>query len=109
MTKLVLPSRFPAALAVLVVLPVWGLVSGCASVPPAPSAPVVTYEQKLGWILRLEDQRVLHDPVAPSLVSVPAAGGRVAVVASPPAADLVQLLAEPDGDRGTAPDAPVGV
>ncbi len=97
MTRLVLPSRFPAALAVLVVLPVWGLVAGCASVPSAPSAPVVTYEQKLGWILRLEDQRVLHDPVAPSLVSVPAAGGRVAVVASPPAADLVQLLADPDG------------
>ncbi len=97
MTKLMLPSRFPAVLAVLVALPVWGLVAGCASVPPAPSARVVTYEQKLGWILRLEDQRVLRDPVAPSPVSVPAAGGRVAVVASPPAADLVQLLADPDG------------
>src|SRR5512132_2556260 len=37
------------------------LASGCASAPPA-KAPIYTYEQKLAWIVRLEDQRVLHDP-----------------------------------------------
>jgi cyclophilin family peptidyl-prolyl cis-trans isomerase/HEAT repeat protein len=47
------------------------LVGGCASAPKAPlpvepPAPVITYEQKVGWILRLEDQRVLSDQPAPA-------------------------------------------
>ena len=37
----------------------------CASAPSPPPAPIpviVSYEQKLAWILRLEDQRLLRDP-----------------------------------------------
>ena len=36
--------------------------AACASAPLAPPAPVATFEQKMAWILRLEDQRVLRDP-----------------------------------------------
>ena len=40
--------------------------AGCASAPPkAPAAPVITADQKLSWILRLEDQRVLRAPEPP--------------------------------------------
>ena len=33
----------------------------CATVPVSP--PLPTFEEKLSWILRLEDQRVLRDPI----------------------------------------------
>src|SRR5216684_315650 len=43
--------------------------SACASAPPAPAAvrPAAgpTFDQKLSWILRLEDERVLRDPAPP--------------------------------------------
>ena len=72
------------------------LAAACATAPiappPRPEAPVVTYAQKLGWILRLEDQRVLRDSVAAAPVTPPTAGG----VAAPPAADLIALVS--DGD-----------
>src|SRR5216684_7655949 len=58
----------------------------CASAPPAPPAPLPkptappigpTFEQKMAWILRLEDQRILRDqPPAPP--------------------DLVRLITDPD-------------
>ena len=40
----------------------------CASTPPppAPTQVVVSYEQKMAWILRLEDQRLLRDPALPA-------------------------------------------
>ncbi|HXE79898.1 MAG TPA: HEAT repeat domain-containing protein [Vicinamibacterales bacterium] len=60
----------------------------CASraKPPAPEPP---QGDKLAWILRLEDQRVLRDPVRTD-----AAGPAGAPVA--PRADLVQLLGDAD-------------
>ncbi len=74
----------------------------CASAPPvaAPAAAVAgpSFEQKMSSILRLEDQRVLHDPapvVAPA--PPPPARGRNAppvVVPPPPPPDLVRLLAD---------------
>jgi len=57
--------------------------SACASVPPAPPAPVSiapvlsAFEQKMAWILKLEDTRVLRDPASES-------------------ADLVRMLADPE-------------
>jgi hypothetical protein len=33
--------------------------AGCATAPLPPAAPVITYEQKIAWILRLEDERLL--------------------------------------------------
>ncbi len=72
-----------------------GLAAGCASAPP-PSAPAtISYEQKIGWILRLEDQRVLGDPVVAPAVSIPARAGRAPAPAA--VADLVRLLGDPDG------------
>ena len=47
-------------------------VAGCASAPP-PAAPLgpPTLHEKLGWILQLEDQRVLRDPAAPPRPEMP--------------------------------------
>ena len=72
-------------------------VAACASVPPASSSagavPVVTWEQKLGWIVRLEDQRILRDPNPPSPVILkPATQREPALVAPGPPSDLVKLL-----------------
>jgi cyclophilin family peptidyl-prolyl cis-trans isomerase/HEAT repeat protein len=40
--------------------------SACASAPPvAPKAPTITQDQKISWILRLEDQRILRAPAPP--------------------------------------------
>ena len=74
-----------------------GLVaSACASTPPAPPAPLPTFEQKASWILRLEDRRVLRDP-APVVLPPPpppTQGRRSPVVVppAPPSPDLVRLL-----------------
>jgi cyclophilin family peptidyl-prolyl cis-trans isomerase/HEAT repeat protein len=61
-------------------------VAGCASTPPAPPPPP-TYEQKLTWILQLEDERILRLPPAPAAVT-PAA------VVAPTAPDLTLLLTD---------------
>src|SRR5215470_10606233 len=73
--------------------------SACASAPPAPTPvavtppPPVTWEEKLGWILRLEDQRLIRDPNPPApAILVPASTGRPAIVAPPPPSDLLRLL-----------------
>jgi cyclophilin family peptidyl-prolyl cis-trans isomerase/HEAT repeat protein len=68
--------------------------TGCASAPPvAPTVPVVTWEQKLGWIVRLEDQRILRDPNTPAPVILrPATQREPALVAPPPPSDLIRLL-----------------
>ncbi len=64
--------------------------TGCATSPPAKTE-VVTFEQKMAWILRLEDQRILRVPAPP--VPAEAARGRrakAAPVVLPP--DLGRLL-----------------
>lgn len=67
--------------------------AACASAPPPPPL-VITYEQKIGWILRLEDQRILRDPQP---VSAPVQlTRRVRVAPAPPTADLVRLAADPE-------------
>ena len=70
-----------------------------AAVPAPPSAPpdipVVTWEQKLGWILRLEDQRLLRDPNAPPPVILrPATRTEPQIVAPPPPSDLLRLFGD---------------
>ena len=48
----------------------------CASAPPpAPIPVIVSYEQKLAWILRLEDQRLLRDPALPEPEDTPSVEG----------------------------------
>ncbi len=65
----------------------------CATVPVLP--PLPTFEEKLSWILRLEDQRVVRDPIpAPPpdpVLQEPAS----TPLPPPPAPDLTQLIAEP--------------
>jgi HEAT repeat protein/cyclophilin family peptidyl-prolyl cis-trans isomerase len=77
------------------------VVSACASAPPAPPKPVVQpFEQKLAWILRLEDQRVLRDPspVVPPAPPAPTRDGRAPVVTPPPPPpDLLRLLSDGEG------------
>ena len=85
-------SRFKVALSLLV------FTAACASAPPTPTAaavkpPVVSWEEKLGWMLRLEDQRILRDPNPPApVILVPATKGRPAIVAPPPPSDLLRLV-----------------
>ena len=85
------------------------LTAACATAPPVvtppPVRPSFTYEQKLGWILFLEDARLLRDS-QPVAVSVPApaapASGRGGVQAPAPAApapvypDLLEMLRDQD-------------
>jgi HEAT repeat protein/cyclophilin family peptidyl-prolyl cis-trans isomerase len=81
------------------VLLVFGLASACASVPPVttpvkPAGP--SFEEKMAWILRLEDQRVLHDP-APAIAPAPPVAGRgqaPAIAPPPPPPDVVRLLSD---------------
>jgi cyclophilin family peptidyl-prolyl cis-trans isomerase/HEAT repeat protein len=69
------------------------IASGCATVPPAPAVPIVTWEEKLGWMVRLEDQRILRDPNSPPQVVLRAATEREpAIVAPPQPSDLLRLL-----------------
>ena len=72
--------------------------TGCATVPtpaPRPKPPVVTWEDKLGWMMRLEDQRLLRDPNPPApVVLAPATRTEPAVVAPGPPSDLIRLLSD---------------
>jgi cyclophilin family peptidyl-prolyl cis-trans isomerase/HEAT repeat protein len=61
--------------------------------PTVAEPPVVTYVDKLSWIVRLEDQRILRDPnPPPPLVLVPATRTQPQIVAPPPPSDLIRLL-----------------
>src|SRR5579862_3454093 len=84
--------------------------SACASAPPVPATarPTAgpTYDQKLSWMLRLEDERVLRDPAPPvpepPPVEPPRPGQKPGVAlpnitasAAPPLVpDLVRLLGD---------------
>ena len=78
--------------------------AACASAPPvAPKAPATTTQnQKMSWILRLEDQRILRAPAPPpSPVVVPVKGQAkknqplpIPEVVAPP--DLTTLIADTD-------------
>ena len=74
------------------------LLSHCASTP-AVVPPTISYETKVGWIIRLEDQRVLRDtePVPAPAPIIPAKKGKI-VTAPPPLAtpDLIKLANDAD-------------
>ena len=65
----------------------------CATTPP-PAAPPVSFEQKMAWILQMEDQRVLSLPLPPPPVVL--APKRRTAPAPPPSAvpDLAKLVAD---------------
>jgi cyclophilin family peptidyl-prolyl cis-trans isomerase/HEAT repeat protein len=81
--------RAAAAAALMTVM-----LPACASTP-GPAAPAHPADQKLAWILQLEDQRILR--LEPPAVPEPPAGRRAPVpapVVQP--ADLTRLVADPD-------------
>jgi cyclophilin family peptidyl-prolyl cis-trans isomerase/HEAT repeat protein len=80
----------PWALCLVVVLS-----AACATAPAQATIepPVISWEQKLTWMMRLEDQRIVRDPNPPApVVLAPAATNRPAVLAPPPPSDLIRLL-----------------
>jgi cyclophilin family peptidyl-prolyl cis-trans isomerase/HEAT repeat protein len=83
-----------AALGVIVSL----LAVACGpEAPPAtpPVVPRVSWEQKLAWIARLEDQRLLRDPTPVTPVVIrPATKTLPALIAPPPPTDLLVLLGD---------------
>jgi cyclophilin family peptidyl-prolyl cis-trans isomerase/HEAT repeat protein len=80
------------------------LSAACATAPitavpaqpsSAPAIPVVSWEEKLGWILRLEDQRLLRDPnTPPPAILRPATRTEPQIVAPPPPSDLIRLFGD---------------
>ena len=76
---------------------VFSIALGCKTVPPPPpQVAVVPFEQKMSWILRLEDQRILRDPNAPVAPAPPVIQKDRKVVAPPPPPppDIVLLLSD---------------
>ncbi|MEO6213743.1 MAG: HEAT repeat domain-containing protein [Vicinamibacterales bacterium] len=76
------------------------LASGCAAAVVPPKPVTIPFEQKMAWILQLEDQRILRiePPPAPLPPLVPARGRapKVAPAPPPPPIDLVPLLGDPE-------------
>lgn len=74
--------------------------ASCASAPPkAPPAPEITADQKMSWILRMEDQRILRVPAPPPPpVVAPPPKSRRNVPPPPPVVtpDLTKLVADTD-------------
>jgi cyclophilin family peptidyl-prolyl cis-trans isomerase len=73
------------------------LAAGCATAPPPAPAPVTpTAEQKMTWILSLEDRRILREEPPPAPMPPPAPRGRKPQVAPepPPVPDLTRLLSD---------------
>jgi HEAT repeat protein len=72
------------------------VVTGCATAPAVPvtppplPAPPPTYEEKMSWILRFEDLRVLRDPSP----APPSAAGTTSRVSASSVADLVALASD---------------
>ena len=72
--------------------------SGCASAPAAVKGPTTTFEQKMAWMLQLEDQRVLRVESPPHR-SRSSRRAAAALSRPPPPAitpDLAALIADPE-------------
>src|SRR3954469_3295396 len=74
-----------------------------AVLPAATPAPP-TFEQKMSWMLRLEDQRVLRDPASAVPVPAPPVVGKGVLLVPqppppppPPPPDLIRLLSDSEG------------
>jgi HEAT repeat protein/cyclophilin family peptidyl-prolyl cis-trans isomerase len=79
--------------------------SGCASAPSAVKGPTTTFDQKMAWMLQLEDQRILRVESPPAVAVVPARRGRALPAApAPTLPDLATLVvdAEPRVRRRAA-------
>jgi cyclophilin family peptidyl-prolyl cis-trans isomerase/HEAT repeat protein len=81
------------------------LFTACAAAPRQPPVvvvapppiPVITWEEKIAWMIRLEDQRILRDPnPPPPAVLRPATATSPIVLAAAAPSDLVRLLEDPE-------------
>jgi len=72
-----------------------GAAARCVPAPTLPTAPVITPVDKMAWILRLEDTRMLADPEPPPVATPPGAEPAPAPPA-PPRVDLQRLADDPD-------------
>jgi cyclophilin family peptidyl-prolyl cis-trans isomerase/HEAT repeat protein len=86
-----MPRPFPLRFALLLLL-LWAV--GCATTPPPLKPPVIPFETKMSWILRLEDQRILRDPFAPIPPPPTTQGARNVLPLPPPPPDLIRLLSD---------------
>ena len=65
--------------------------------PPPVVVPAIPWQQKIGWIVRLEDQRLLRDPNPPPPAVIREATATAPAVLAPlPPSDLVRLLEDRD-------------
>ena len=71
---------------------------GCASAPPKPAAPLVSVDQKMTWILQLEDRRILRVVPPPEPPPDPSQKKKKKAAPAPPPVlpDLERLLTDPD-------------
>ena len=70
----------------------------CASAPPRlQQAPAISVDQKMAWMLQLEDQRILRvpPPQEPPVVA-PVRGKAAAAPVPPPTPDLLKLVTDPE-------------
>ena len=77
------------------------VLSGCGSAPPPPPPKPAepSYEQKMAWILRLEDRRILREQPAPAPPPAPVVASRgqrpvVVPPPPPPPPDLTRMLTD---------------
>ena len=75
------------------------VVASCKTAAPPPAKPAaISFEQKMAWILQLEDQRLLRiePPAAVPVAPVTGRGPRVVPAPPPPTPDLITLLNDPE-------------
>src|SRR5688572_18512076 len=77
------------------------IAAACASAPTSsrgtPSVPVITWEQKVWWMVRLEYQWIVLEPNAPApVVLKPATQRESAPVAPVPPSAMIKLLNDPE-------------
>jgi cyclophilin family peptidyl-prolyl cis-trans isomerase/HEAT repeat protein len=88
--------RCPRTVRAFVLAGVALLAGACATAPPI-DVPVIAWEEKLDWMLRLEDQRLVRHPDPPErAVLRPADGDRPAVLGPAAPTDLIELLVDPE-------------
>src|SRR5688500_16053322 len=75
------------------------LATACKTTPdPAKGPPAISFEQKMAWILELEDRRILRKEAPPAPPAEPVRRGRApqAAPAPPASGDLVVLITDAD-------------
>jgi cyclophilin family peptidyl-prolyl cis-trans isomerase len=82
-------------LLVILSVAIVSIIGACASAPP-PAPPAISIEQKTGWILQMEDQRVLSlpPPPAPAVIQPRRRGAPPPPPPAPP--DLTKMVSDTD-------------